>query len=305
MSKQLLHVCSFAAALGMAVMPQLAQGAEPTVDDCLAASDASLKLDGAHKLRAERVQLLICASASCPNEIRKECVRRVDDVNQAIPSIVFEAKDSAGRDLIAVKVTMDGELLADRLDGTALGIDPGEHKFVFEMAGQPPIEKQFVVRESQKNRHELITFEQSGAPQPPPTAVPALSPAPSAATTPTPVSPASSERSSSLGAQRVAALIVGGIGVVGVGIGSVFGIEAISKKSDANSVCSGATCSTQDGSSRWSDAKSAGNISTVAFIVGGVGLAGGAALWFTASPKSQEGPQIGLGPNGVQLKGSW
>ena len=53
---------------------------------------------------------------------------------------------------------MDGELITDRLEGTAVPIDPGSHTFVFETAGKPPITKRFVIRESQKDRPEVVVF---------------------------------------------------------------------------------------------------------------------------------------------------
>jgi hypothetical protein len=53
-----------------------------------------------------------------------------------------------------------------------------------------------------------------------------------------------------------------------------------------------------------SQARSAGNISTVGFIVGGVGLAGAAVLWLTAG-SSSSAPQVGLGPQGVSVKARW
>jgi hypothetical protein len=80
----------------------------------MTASNASLKLGEEHKLRAERSQLLVCAHAACPSEIRKECLARVDEVNAQIPTIVLSAKDRKGTDISAVKVTMDGEVLAER-----------------------------------------------------------------------------------------------------------------------------------------------------------------------------------------------
>src|SRR5580658_1231325 len=84
---------------------------DPTTADCLSASEASLKLRGEHKLREARGQLLVCASASCPADVRNECVRRVDPVNAAIPTIIFEAKDAAGNDMSAVTITMHGHPL--------------------------------------------------------------------------------------------------------------------------------------------------------------------------------------------------
>lgn len=278
-----------------------AKAADPTTADCLAASDASLKAGNEHKLRAERGQLLICAATSCPADIRNECLRRVDEVNAAIPTVIFETKDAAGNDLSAVKVTIDGELLVDRLEGTALSIDPGEHTFLFEASGMVPVTKQFVIREAQKDRREAITFSMATG---------ALSAAPVPSTAQAiqsfaTIAPAAPEPAHRLGAQKIVALVAGGIGVVGLGVGSAFGLIASSKKNDAQAVCPG-QCPTAAGVSDWSDAKSAGNVSTALFIVGGVGLAGAAVLWFTAPSTSRgSGPQFGVSPSGLQLRGTW
>ena len=156
--KRRLSVLAPALFAGGLLLSASARAADPTTADCLAASEASFKSGNDHKLRAERAQLLICASPNCPADIRKECARRVDEVNAAIPTIIFEAKGASGADLSAVKVTMDGEVLAERLEGSALSIDPGEHTFVFETAGQPSLTKQFVIGEAQKERREAISF---------------------------------------------------------------------------------------------------------------------------------------------------
>jgi hypothetical protein len=271
---------TFAAALvSLAAFAAPARAADPTTADCLAASDASLKSGNEHKLRAERAQLLVCAAPSCPADIRKECTARVDEVNAQIPTIIFEAKDGAGNDLSAVRVTMDGEVLAERLEGTALSIDPGRHAFTFETAGQRPVTKEYVMLQAQKDRRETVTF---GSPPP------ALAAAPAA--------------HGGLGTQRIAAIAATGAGVVGLGIGTVFGVMAMSKKSDAQSACPD-RCADQAGVALWSDAKSAGNVSTIAFVIGGLGVAAGAALWLTAG--SDAAPQVGVGPASVTVRGRW
>ena len=287
MSHRLVSMTVIAAAIMLGEGPAFA--ADPTTADCLAASDASLKLGNDHKLRAERSQLLVCATSTCPADIRKECLGRVDEVNAQIPTIVFSAKDSSGADLSAVRVTMDGEVLAERFQGTALSIDPGEHTFTFETAGQPPSMKKLVIVQGQKDRREVITFgtDQGG------TATPmAASPS-----TPPP------NDSGGMGTQKNLAIVAGGIGVVGLGLGTVFGVMASSQKNDAQSACPSNPCSTQDGANKWSTAGSTGNISTIGFIVGGVAVAGGAVLWFTAPSSSSA--QVGFGPGILQLKGTW
>jgi hypothetical protein len=101
---------------------------DPTTSDCITAAESSIALRGDHKLRAAREQLLVCAARTCPRDIRAECLRRVDEVNASIPTVVFETKDGAGSDVTGVSVTMDGVSLSGRLEGMAISLDPGEHK---------------------------------------------------------------------------------------------------------------------------------------------------------------------------------
>jgi len=252
-----------------------ASAANPTTAECLAASDASIQSGTTHKLRAERAALLLCASTSCPADIRKECASHVDEVTAELPTIVFGAKDPAGMDLSAVKVTMDGELLTERLEGTPLAVDPGEHTFAFETAGQPKVTETLVIQQAQKDRHESVTIGAARAPA-----------------------------SHPLGAARVGAIASGGVGVVALLVGAAFGIVALSKKDDAESICPG-TCSTQAGASMWHAAASAGDVSTAGLIVAGIGLAGAAALWFTAPSTPRPTVQVGLAPGALLVRGAF
>ncbi len=265
----------------------LARAAGPTVAECLAANNSSIDLRSDHKLRAARAQLLVCASAGCPGDVRKECIRGVGEIDMVIPTVVFEATDGAGKDLSMVAVTMDGEPLADHLDGTAIPVDPGEHTFSFETAGQSAVQKRLIIRESEKDRREAIRFGE------PPAALPIASSGPA------PVD-------HRLGTQKIVALATGGLAVIGLGLGSAFGLMAASRKSDAQAVCPG-DCIDADGVAKWDDAKTAARLSDVFFIAGGVLLAGTAVLWFTAKPPTSGEPvaQIGLGLGGVRLRGGF
>jgi hypothetical protein len=274
------------------LQPAIARAAEPTVRDCLTASDASLKFNGEHKLRDERAQLLLCAAEGCPAEIRQECLRRFELVDQSLPSVVFEVKDGTGADVSAVRVTVDDEPLVDRLDGSALAIDPGEHRFTFEIAGKPPLEKRFLISSGQKNRRERISFP--------------LASASTLIRTHRFARSASPEVShSSMRGQRTAALVVGGIGIAALGVGSFFGLTALSRKHAATSTCPSATCDTESGVAQWEHARAAGNVATVAFIAGGAALAGAATLWFTDTSDVPERPRVGLWLGGVRFTGSW
>jgi hypothetical protein len=77
--------------------------------------------------------------------------------------------------------------------------------------------------------------------------------------------------------QRTMGLIVGAAGLVGVGIGSYFGIRAFSKNGEAEDNCPrGATCNARD------EARNAATAANIAYGVGLAALAGGAVLYLTA-----------------------
>jgi hypothetical protein len=292
-----LFVCTSAALLAF---DQPVSAADPSVGECLASNDKSIALRNEHKLLAARKELLVCAASTCPAEVRKECMRRVDLVNSSLPTVMIEAKDGVGNDLTAVKVTMNGEVLVDKLDGSALSLDPGAHTFTFEVAGQPPITRQLVIREGQKDRREVLQF---GAPAP---STATATGTPLVKTAPNPAIETSVDHvtSSAGGTQRIIALVAAGVGVAGVGVGTIFGLQSMSKHSDASAKCPGA-CSDQAGVELWNDARSAGNISTIAFAVGGVGLATGAILWFTAKSPGATSLHADIGPGSIRIRGSW
>jgi hypothetical protein len=299
-TRHLRRITPFALAIASSVVASKPlRAAPPKTAECLSAADRSLSLRNQHKLRDARTQLLICADASCPADIRKECVKRIDQVNASIPTIVFEAKDESGNDLTAVKVKMDDEVITEQLDGNAIPIDPGSHTFVVDAIGQPSVTRQLVIREGQKDRREEVQIHTQLS-----TAkAPADSPIHTATVEPPPQASAAPEHSG-LGAQRSAALVLAGVGAVGVGVGVVFGLQSMSKHNQANDVCP-AACADDTGVKLWDDARSSGNISTIGFVIGAAGLAGGAVLWLTAKPSDKAKLGAGVGPGSLQLRGTW
>jgi hypothetical protein len=252
---------------------------------------ASIRLDNEHRLRAERTQLLVCASASCPVDVRNECVHRVDEVNSAIPTIIFGARDGEGNDLSAVRVIMDTEVLTDRLQGLAIPIDPGAHTFIFETALQQSVWKSFVILQGQKNRTEVITF--SAVPRPPSADGASRSRALETLITPPP--PARDTGATFTPRQKWATGLAV-IGVVGLGLGTGFGWRARIDRDDARELCPG-TCTDQRGVDRWHEAKRAGNFATAAFVAGGIGVAAATLLWLTATPSSTVADNAGTRPD--------
>jgi hypothetical protein len=274
-------------------------------DACIGANEKAVALRRADKLIEEQAALSTCAASSCPNTVRTSCLQRLGLVGQAIPSIVFVAKDASGHDLAAVKLTIDGAPYADRLDGSAIELDPGEHEFRFEVAGQAPVVVRFVTHQGEQNRRETIVFEVAPVP---PAVVPPASPAFGAADS-NPTTPAAADQTAADlgGTQRTFGLVVGGVGVAGLVAGAVFGGLSMAAHNGYEKSCGSQVgaptgfCKSQ-GVSGESDAATKGTLSTIFFIGGGVATAAGAVLFLTA-PKGSAGTQVGIGIESVVVKG--
>lgn len=174
--------------------------------------------------------------------------------------------------------------------GTPIPIDPGEH----------------TISASAPQKKPWSTKIQIAGTAPSTVDVPNLEDAPEV---PHPTSVASSSSSSSEGrTQRVIGVTVGSVGVVGLIVGAVFGAVSMSHKSAAEPYCDGDACTDQQGVDAKHSAVVTGNISTVSFIVGGLLVAGGAVLWFTA-PKAQstQSAKVGVGFFGASFGagGTW
>ena len=240
--------------------------------------------------------------------MREDCAERLNEIENATPTVVFVAKDANGGDLTQVQIRMDGELLVDHLDGTALAVEPGEHTFELRAAGYPTITKKLVIHEGEKGRDEAITFGGPSTPSPP--ATPGATPAPQVRgpLAPSKEEPAPSDASSSRGkTQRLVGIALGGAGLVGVGVGAVFGLVANSTYHDAVSNCPTSSTCNSDGVNGGSSAHTQAAVSTVAFIAGGALLAGGVVLYLTAPKGNAVSVQAtaGSGAMGLRVGGSF
>jgi hypothetical protein len=114
---------------------------------------------------------------------------------------------------------------------------------------------------------------------------------------------------------RVAGIVVGGAGLVGLGVGAGFGASAISSNnaSKANGNCNAQSFCNATGKADRLDAIHAATASTIGFVAGGVALAGGVVLIVAGKPRARStgGPAAGpaaaivLGPGDVGLAGRW
>ena len=90
------------------------------------------------------------------------------------------------------------------------------------------------------------------------------------------------------GTQRVLGLAVAGVGLAGIAVGTVFGLQASSKNDDAGAHCHGNLCDAE-GIRLDKQGRDDATISTIAFIAGGTLAAGGLVILLTA-PSGREKP---------------
>jgi hypothetical protein len=98
-----------------------------------------------------RMLAATCAAASCPAPVREDCTQRLDELEKAMPTVVFHFEDMAGRAVTNVTVTVDGEP-ASALEGGALPLDPGQHVLRFDAVGRLAVQKTVVVRQSEQRK---------------------------------------------------------------------------------------------------------------------------------------------------------
>jgi hypothetical protein len=167
-----------------------------------------------------------------------------------------------------VELLVDGKALTNAVAGTRFPIDPGDHALE--------------ARAPQKKTWTFKLVIPASPPGEKTIEVPALEDDKTAVAAPPPAKTAWADTDDASGStQRTVGWIVAGAGVVGLGVGGFFGIKTLSEKSTVDDNCQGAFCN-DEGLAANDRAHSAATISTIGIIAGGVLIAGGLALVFTA-----------------------
>lgn len=183
-------------------------------------------------------------------------------------------------------IRVDGELLQVSNPTTQLLVDPGTHEVVASAPGH--VESRLSVPAPEPGGTTLVR-------------IPPLTPLSSVTT-------GSDERAgaSHFNGREIAAIVTGGVGVAGVVVGSVFGLRSQSKHDESDRYCSGNVCRDPRGVELMNQARSAGNASTVSFVVGAVALGTAVTLLLFELPSDDTAAtQVGLGPDGVRVQGAW
>jgi hypothetical protein len=211
-----------------------------------------------------------------------------------IPSIVVQLERF---DPSQVTVLLDGTPIPNSLLGEKRPVNPGRHQIEASQAEH----RSKVEITLEEGAHETVRLDSSS-----------FASTQMSKPDTEPVSRADTPASSGI-SLRMIGLVVGGIGVVGLGVGTGFAVRAkgLDAEAKANDHCDSTGC---DATGRPLNQQSlqAADISTVSFIAGGVLVAAGVTLYVVGGRARNESevslgvsPLIARGGNGVWFHGAF
>ncbi|HVJ93837.1 MAG TPA: hypothetical protein VM580_28805 [Labilithrix sp.] len=175
-------------------------------EQCATSAEHAQQLRDEGQYRRAREQMLICAREVCPGPIKSDCGKWLSDLTNDAPTVVFGARDGRGNDVFDVKVSMDGQVIQERLDGKPVLVDSGEHTFKFENSDGAVRETRVLIRTAEKARPLVATFLTSAAGR-------------------DPVDDKGGTKEGGGGGSLAPGLIVGGVGVAALGMFAGFGLS--------------------------------------------------------------------------------
>lgn len=227
---------------------------------------------------------------------RAEAVRWVKELDERLPTLLVSVSAPTGSE---PEVKVDGERLPSAQLGVARQLDPGSYVVSAAIAGGTPVSREITLEEGARERLELTLAAPS---------------APTAADEGVTFDTADPSGNG----LRLGAYVSLGVGLVATGVGVFYAIKVGGTRDDSDAAfarCGSPCRDTHPEAANVRDlddqADSEQLISTAGFIVGGVGLATGVALWLLSSGdeaperaarsvrSSGIQPWVGLGGAGV------
>jgi hypothetical protein len=214
--------------------------------------------------------------------------------------------ESSVPDLLVMR---DGSAVAQVAWGTAMAVDPGEHRVEASAPGRVAWSASVTVGlEADKQTVTVPVLEIAPVPEPPPEPPPVEPvvvppPPPPPAPPPAPAQPPDEGGGPDHRAMLIAGLVVGGVGIVGLGVGIGFGVDAIAKKDESDAECVGGC--TDLGAQRSSEAVTEADASTGLIVVGGIAAATGTLLVVLGVLGDDAEASVAVGPTGAALGARW
>jgi hypothetical protein len=243
--------------------------------------------------------------------------QRVQDLTKKLSRIRLRVATTAP----GMVLKIDGRVIGQAAWGEPFPLDPGSHPLEASAPGKNPWTGKVDVKTGPSMEDVTVPelVDVGTAPVPPP-ATPPPPPPPAtfepATVQPPPPPPGQEQPHGSTG--RAVGFTLGGVGIAGIAVGTVFGALTFVENGKANQVCTGpnGTCPSTGLRVGQADSKNAYTYATVSDIGFGVGiaaLAAGAILLFTSrsTPSTPSSaavsvtPAVGSTGGGLELKGTW
>jgi len=202
-------------------------------------------------------------------------------------TIVVPPEDSA---IAGFSVKRSNDLVPQALWGASVPVDPGDYTIEATAPGCDSFSRRITVAKESLSVEiaPLHALPAAAAPPPVPAAAPAQPSAPPSYVAQSSSPAPQADSGGGMSGGRVAGIVIAGGGVVALAVGTMFGVNAISKNDDAKKHCSGSVCSDSTGVSLSKDANSDAVVANVTIGLGAAALVGGGLLYFL-SPSTSSG----------------
>lgn len=124
--------------------------------ECGRAAAEAQKLRKAGKLVESRDELLRCSQSDCAPQQRKECEKKLHELEAQLPTIVVTARDDAGRPVTDATVSVDDRAVSASPDGKPIYVNPGAHVIALTPRTGAAMRQSVLV--SEKDRSHAIAF---------------------------------------------------------------------------------------------------------------------------------------------------
>ena len=213
----------------------------------------------------------------------------------------LEVTPPTGADFGDVEVYLDGSRLSPMLYGVALPVDPGAHELTASAAGRQRWALELDLPSAPGTTS--IRIPESSLALKPRTAPPTPALATGAETSANAAPPGQT--------MRTVGLVLGGTGIAGLTLGTVFAFKARADHNDLQAACSGNVCA-ESARSQLDKYRSDALVASTALLIGASSLVGGVVVYLLApsgkaSPKGHVAvaPLLGPGVAGLHASGTF
>jgi hypothetical protein len=277
------------------------QKLDPAVGTLLYLGDCNEKLGRAASAWASFAEAVSLAESTGDKKRQEIAAVRSAALEPQVSKLTINV---AGGDTEGLTIRRNGTDLPPATWGSPLPLDAGEHEISAAAPGRIAFSKTVAITDGGENIVVDVPLLENMAAAPVPGPVDITGP-PEPEPDQAPV-----DEPSDGTAMLVAGIVIGGVGVVGLVLGTVFGISADGTNADSLERCRTPTLCSDEGLGLRDDAQTQATLSTVFFIAGGVLAAGGLTLVLLA-PSGPAQPEVSLtttfGPEqaGLTIGGTW